>query len=79
MLFDAGFAAGSDNAPELAARPKFLSTAGLVIEQASKLGLNGSKSMISLYEHHQVIYSQHTCDVRKVSLLFFKIFVFIVD
>ena len=43
-----------EQTPELALRPKFLSTFGMATEQASKLGLSTNRSLVSIYNTHQV-------------------------
>ena len=50
-----GFLSVSDDtAPELALRPKFLSTSGTAMDQAGKLGLGANKSTISVFKNYQV-------------------------
>ncbi|XP_013406226.1 ragulator complex protein LAMTOR3-A isoform X1 [Lingula anatina] len=50
------FKVSTENAPELALRPTFLSTFGMATDQASKLGLSKNKSMISTYSAFQVVH-----------------------
>lgn len=45
-----------DQVPEQALRHSFLSTFGTATEQANKLGLKQSKSVISMFKNYQVIY-----------------------
>lgn len=45
----------TEQVPELALRPNFLSTFGTAIEQANKIGFQQSKSFICLYQNYQVI------------------------
>ncbi|XP_052071046.1 ragulator complex protein LAMTOR3-like isoform X2 [Mytilus californianus] len=45
----------TDQVPELALRPNFLSTFGTAIEQANKIGFQQSKSFICLYQNYQVV------------------------
>merc|ERR1712018_5750 len=45
----------TDPTPELSTRPKFLSTFGMVTEQASKLGLSNNRSLVSVYGTYQVV------------------------
>jgi len=44
-----------EGTPDLALRPKFLATFGMATEQASKLGLSANKTIVSIYDNHQVI------------------------
>ncbi|XP_076073288.1 ragulator complex protein LAMTOR3-like isoform X2 [Mytilus galloprovincialis] len=45
----------TEQVPELALRPNFLSTFGTAIEQANKIGFQQSKSFICLYQNYQVV------------------------
>ncbi|XP_061196692.1 ragulator complex protein LAMTOR3-A-like [Saccostrea echinata] len=44
-----------DQVPEQALRHSFLSTFGTATEQANKLGLKQSKSVISMFKNYQVV------------------------
>ncbi|CAH1113352.1 unnamed protein product [Psylliodes chrysocephalus] len=46
---------GNDKTPEQAARPNFISTFGLAIDQGSKLGLGKTTTLICAYSQYQVI------------------------
>ncbi|CAH1793608.1 unnamed protein product [Owenia fusiformis] len=46
----------TESAPELALRPSYLATFGMVTEQASKLGIGQNKSMVCMYNNHQVVH-----------------------
>ncbi|XP_067671056.1 ragulator complex protein LAMTOR3-B-like [Haliotis asinina] len=45
----------TEQAPELAMRPNFLCAFGLMTEQAGKIGLSQNISVVSMYEHYQVV------------------------
>ncbi|XP_048248111.1 ragulator complex protein LAMTOR3-B-like [Haliotis rufescens] len=45
----------TEQAPELAMRPNFLCAFGLMTEQAGKIGLSQNTSVVSMYEHYQVV------------------------
>lgn len=45
----------SDQAPEQAMRPGFISTFGLAVDQGSKLGLGKTETLICSYSQYQVI------------------------
>merc|ERR1712179_838600 len=44
-----------EDVPEMATRPKFLATSGMVMDQANKLGLLQNKSFIAMFGNHQVV------------------------
>ena len=44
----------TEQTPELVLRHNFLGTFGLAANQASKLGIGTNKSIICMYENHQV-------------------------
>lgn len=44
-----------DQVPEQALRHSFLSTFGTATEQANKLGLKQSQSVVSMFKNYQVI------------------------
>jgi hypothetical protein len=44
----------TEQVPELALRPSFLSTFGTAVEQANKIGFQQSKSVICMYQNYQV-------------------------
>ena len=48
-------AVADEHAPDQAVRPRFLATAAMTMEQASKLGVSTNKNIISIYKNHQVI------------------------
>lgn len=49
------FKVATEQTPELVLRHNFLGTFGLAANQASKLGIGTNKSIICMYENHQVV------------------------
>ena len=47
----------TEQTPDLVLRQSFLATFGMASDQAKKLGLSQNKSIISMYEHHQVFHT----------------------
>ena len=45
----------TEQVPELALRPSFLSTFGTAVEQANKIGFQQSKSVICMYQNYQIV------------------------
>ena len=45
----------TEQTPDLVLRQNFLGTFGMASDQAKKLGLSQNKSIICMYENHQVI------------------------
>lgn len=48
------YAAANESAPELAMKPNFLATSSMALDQASKLGLEANKNIISMFGNYQV-------------------------
>ncbi|XP_076348913.1 late endosomal/lysosomal adaptor, MAPK and MTOR activator 3 isoform X1 [Tachypleus tridentatus] len=48
--------AATENAPELAMRPSFLTTVGMATDQAGKLGMGKSQRIACIYGKYQVIH-----------------------
>ena len=49
-----GNAVGDDNTPDVSQKSKFLSITSMALDQASKLGLSASRSIIAYYGNYQV-------------------------
>ncbi|KAL4239730.1 Ragulator complex protein lamtor3 [Mactra antiquata] len=45
----------TEQTPELVLRHNFLGTFGLAANQASKLGMSKNKSIVCMYENHQIV------------------------